>query len=280
MRPERWIRCSLFLLAATLLPNRAASQHSLAPDAPRGLSVSPVYEGWYRNKDGTYSLSFGYYNRNTAEVVEVAIGPDNQVTPGANNQGQPTAFAPQRHWGVFAVKVPADFGKKEVVWTIKLRGETYAIPGSLNPDWEIDALQGEASADNTPPTLVLGADGAEGQGPLGVTVGPLRVQVGAPLALSVNVRDDAKTVTTSATGARVGGNVDLTWFKHQGPGAVTFATPTSRVAPTGGTAATTATFSASGSYIVRVRANDSPVAGAGHSQCCWTNGFYRVTVTP
>jgi hypothetical protein len=42
-----------------------------------------------------------------------------------------------------------------------------------------------------------------------------------------------------------------------------------------------ATFSAPGEYVVRVRANDaSGVAGAGHAQCCWTNGFIKVTVTP
>jgi hypothetical protein len=29
-----------------------------------------------------------------------------------------------------------------------------------------------------------------------------------------------------------------------------------------------------------VRANDaSGVANAGHAQCCWTNGFVKVTVT-
>ena len=41
---------------------------------------------------------------------------------------------------------------------------------------------------------------------------------------------------------------------------------------------TSATFDAPGEYIVRVRANDSSVAGAGHSQCCWSNGFVKVTV--
>ncbi len=40
------------------------------------------------------------------------------------------------------------------------------------------------------------------------------------------------------------------------------------------------TFSAPGDYMLRVRANDaSGVSGAGHAQCCWTNGFVKVTVT-
>ena len=72
----------------------------------------------------------------------------------------------------------------------------------------------------------------------------------------------------------------LSWFKHQGPGDVTFAPATAKLTPTGGKAMTTATFDKPGEYIIRVRANDaSGVAAAGHAQCCWTNGFVRVTVS-
>jgi hypothetical protein len=260
----------------------AGAQRSLAPPAASGETVTPVYEGWYRNKDGTLSLSFGYFNRNTTEVIEIPIGPSNMISPGVAGQGQPTTFHPRRHWGVFAVQVPAAYlaAKKEVVWTIKVRGQTFAVPGTLHPDWEIDALEGEASADNTPPRVSLFDKGVEGQGPGGITVGPLRVAVGASLPLSAFVTDDAKTATPNAAGVRVGGNIDVVWFKHQGPGAVAFGTPTSRLAPTGGTATTTATFAAPGEYVIRVRLTDSSVSGAGHSQCCWTNGFIRVTVTP
>ena len=48
----------------------------------------------------------------------------------------------------------------------------------------------------------------------------------------------------------------------------------------GGPMSTEAMFSEPGEYVLRVRANDaSGVSGAGHSQCCWTNGFVKVTVT-
>ena len=48
----------------------------------------------------------------------------------------------------------------------------------------------------------------------------------------------------------------------------------------GGSMTTAATFDAPGDYVLRVRANDaSGVSGAGHAQCCWTNGFVNVTVT-
>lgn len=280
MTLHRWLCCALLVPAASAFPGLLLAQRSLAPASPRGLTVSPVFEGWYRNPDGSFSLSFGYYNRNTAEVVEVPIGADNQITPGVGNRGQPTTFHPDRHWGVFAVRVPADFGKQEVLWTITFRGSTVSIPGSLKPDWQIDALEGEASANNTPPTLAFGTDATKGQGPLGVTADPQRIAVGVPLTLTVLVTDDAKTSTAASGTARAGGNVDLAWFKHQGPGDVTFSARTARLAPAGGTATTTATFSQAGEYLVRVRANDSPVASAGHSQCCWTNGFVRVTVTP
>jgi hypothetical protein len=47
-----------------------------------------------------------------------------------------------------------------------------------------------------------------------------------------------------------------------------------------GRATTAATFSEPGEYVLRVRANDaSGVAGAGHAQCCWSNGFVKVIVT-
>jgi hypothetical protein len=254
---------------------------SLAPTRPSGQTVTPVYEGWYRNADGTYSLSFGYYNRNSRETLEIPVGDDNRVTPGPANQGQPTHFEPRRHWGVFAVVVPANFGdKKKLTWTLKDRGETFEISGSLDPLWEIDALVGEAGSNNTPPVLKLGS-GPEGRGPGGSTwAGPSGV-AGTPITLSISASDDGRSVP-SATGTSRGETpVTITWFKHQGPGDVTFEPATGRVPNAGGTATTNAKFSLPGEYIIRVRANDaSGVVGAGHSQCCWTNGFIKVTVKP
>ena len=61
---------------------------------------------------------------------------------------------------------------------------------------------------------------------------------------------------------------------------MTFSEESSRVPVTGAETSTMATFSAPGNYMLRVRANDaSGVSGAGHAQCCWTNGFVKVTVT-
>lgn len=266
------------LILAGALP--AGAQFPLGPVKASGQTVTPVFEGWYKNPDGTYSISFGYYNRNAEEVVEIPIGPDNLVAPGEPDQGQPTHFRPRRHWGVFAVKVTADFGDKTITWTIKIRGETFSIPASLHPDWQIDALEGEAGTGNTPPVLKF-ENGSEGRGPGGATVGPLTVSVGTPLTLTIWASDDGRGAPSIAGGGREGAPVTLTWFKHRGPGDVVFSKTTPPVDSVDRKATTTATFSTPGAYILRVRANDaSGVANAGHAQCCWTNGFVRVTVTP
>jgi len=261
----------MLVFAATALPARG--QLPVSSLSASGQSISPAYEGWYRNPDGTFSLSFGYYNRNTEEVIEVPIGPNNFISPGPQNQGQPTEFQPRRHWGVFAITVPATFGSQdEVTWTLTFRGETYAVPGGLDPLWQIDALEGEVGSNNTPPVLTF-ATGPEARGPGGATVGPLKAIVGQPLTITLTAKDDGR-------GGRGAQQVTLTWFKHQGPGPVTFSPPVGRAAASGADSTTTVSFGEPGDYILRVRANDaSGVAGAGHAQCCWTNGFVKVTVT-
>jgi hypothetical protein len=273
------LRFAVLVLAGSG-PVSGLAQAPLTPVKGSGQTVTPVFEGWYPNPDGSYSLSFGYFNRNTEEVVEIPIGPDNFIQPGDANQGQPTTFAPRRHWGVFAVKVPGEFGDQQVVWTLKLRGGTFAIPGRLHPDWQIDALEGEAGG-NTPPVLRLAENGPEGRGPLGVTAGPLSALVGQPLALTIWATDDGQAWGSIGSAGKQGVPVTLTYFKHQGLGQVRFSTPRDSVDYRGGRATVRATFSEPGAYIVRIRANDaSGVADAGHAQCCWTNGFVKVVVRP
>jgi hypothetical protein len=266
-------------LAGWIVPG--AAQQLMSPARETGQTVSPAFEGWYPNGDGTFSLSFGYFNRNSKEVVDVPVGPENFVSPGAQNQNQPTHFQPGRHWGVFAVKVPADFGDKTVVWTLQTRGETFEIPGRLHPNWQIDALEGEAGSGNTPPALRFAEAGPEGSGPFGaMAAAPLTATVGKPVTVTVWARDDGRAATSVATGGRGAAPVTVTWFKHQGPGSVTFKPPSARIPAAGGSAPTEAVFGEPGAYVLRVRANDaSGVSGAGHAQCCWSNGFVTVTVS-
>ncbi len=279
MRASRVVAAAVALAVVTgALP--AAAQRPLGTVSRSGQTVTPAFEGWYQNPDGTFSISVGYYNRNYEEVLEIPLGSDNFIEPASLNGPQPTHFQPRRHWGVFAVTVPADFGNREVVWTLRIRGQTFTIPGSLHRDWKIDALEGEAGAGNTPPVLRFDRDGPEGSGPAGITASSFAVSIGNPLTLTVWAKDDGRGSGSVRGEGEQAEPVTLTWFKHQGPGDVTFSEPTAQVDIAGGAATTIATFSEPGEYVVRVRANDaSGVSGAGHAQCCWTNGFVKVTVT-
>ena len=51
-----------------------------------GQNVSPAFEGWEENPDGTFSMLFGYMNRNWEEEIDVPVGPDNSFSPGASDQ--------------------------------------------------------------------------------------------------------------------------------------------------------------------------------------------------
>jgi len=270
----------VLVLLTFMAASASVAQMPLEPASNKGKTVTPVFEGWYKNPDGSFSLSFGYFNRNFAEVLEIPVGPDNYFEPGPANRGQPAHFQPRRHWGVFAVVVPGDFGYKRLVWTLKVRGETFAIPGSLNRDWEIDALKGEAGSGNTPPSISFHSGGAEGSGPAGVTGQAMAATAGNPLAVTVWAADDGSTAGGVRNPGDKGEPVTLTWFKHQGPGEVSFGTESHKVDYSGGEVTTMVTFSDPGKYVLRVRANDaSGLAGAGHAQCCWTNGFVNVDVT-
>jgi len=84
--------------------------------------------------------------------------------------------------------------------------------------------------------------------------------------------------------------VTITWSKFRGPGDVKFADNKPAVEKTpakwkttpvfSGKASTTATFSEPGDYVLRVVANDWSGDGGGGFQCCWTNGYVKVSVKP
>ncbi len=55
---------------------------------------------------------------------------------------------------------------------------------------------------------------------------------------------------------------------------------TEPIAETEGMATTTVTFDQPGDYLIRVRAdNFGRVDSTPGDQCCWTNGYVKVTVT-
>jgi len=157
-----------------------------------GQSVTPSYEGWWQNPDGSFNLLFGYYNRNTKETLDLPVGPDNHMEPGPPDQGQPTHFLPRRHKGVFTVTVPKDFGDKTLTWTLVAHGHRLSVPGHLGAPWIISPLQ-EVGIGNTPPTISFDEKGPAGQGP-GPVVVERAARAGEPLTLDVFAADDGKSL--------------------------------------------------------------------------------------
>ncbi len=121
-----------FLLVAP----RAVAQLSYSS----GQSVSPAFEGWEPEANGSYDIYFGYMNDNWEEELDVPVGPDNNIEPGPPDQGQPTHLYPRRNRYVFSVNVPKDWGNKELVWTLTTHGKTIKAHGTLRPDYQIDNM--------------------------------------------------------------------------------------------------------------------------------------------
>ena len=258
----------------------AAGQTPLGYVTARGSTITPAYEGWYDNADGTITLSWGFYNRNTEETLDIPFGPDNFLEPAEFDGVQPTHFTPSREWGAFGVVIPADYDGELVRWTLKMRGGTFMIPANLSAEWKVDALAGEADGNQTP-ELALSEGGPWFAGPGGAMM-DAEATAWKPIALSVWARDDG--ASAGGFGGRGGRTVPvrLTWIKHSGPGDVTFdyEDGSDGIPVAGGSMTANATFAEPGEYIIRIRANDSSgVSGAGHSQCCWSNAFVKVTVT-
>jgi len=281
-----WIGTSVTAIAVAiavpaLLRGQGTNQQSqLNPPIAHSSnqSVSPSFEGWYHNPDGSISLSFGYMNRNYVEEPDIPIGPNNRFSPGPDDQGQPTHFLTRRQWGVFAIKVPKEAAVDKnfkLTWTITANGQTVSIPGHLRPEWEIDALK-EATAANTPPVIRFKQDGPTGQGPLGLD-DSMTVAFPGPATLTVFATDDGIKKREQLERPSAAPALGVGWSKYRGPGDVTFKPADPKVE--GGKATATATFSEPGEYVLRLHAWDDSGRYAGGFQCCWTNGHMKVTVT-
>jgi hypothetical protein len=255
---------------------------TMGPARERGASVTPAFEGWYQNDDGSYSLLIGYYNRNSKQPLDIPIGPNNRIEPGLPDQGQPTHFEPGRQWGVFVIKVPKDFGKQKVTWTVVANGEVQSIPFTLNPGYPVTPYK-ELGMGNQPPALSFSQGGAKATGPPTAVAATLTGTVGQPVPIQIWVEDVKPAGESEGGGAgprrgRGGAVATVSLHKYRGPGTVTFDRARLPVATQGEMVAATATFSAPGEYLLRVQANDESGEGGGGFQCCWTNTYVKVTV--
>lgn len=260
--------------------------HAQAQTVLRGENIAPSYEGWEKNNDGSFNMVFGYFNRNWEEVLDLPIGPNNSIEPSGPDRGQPTRFMPRRSRFLFKVTVPADFGGKELVWTLAANGKTERAYGTLKPDYFIDDQvvamnfgratgDSELFANNRPPKLEIEAKALTAKVGQPVTLTSHAVDDDLPKRRSlppVNPLQPGGIAQASAMGLRVA------WFVYRGPGGVTFDPPQFKVNedPSGGSPwapgwlvpplppdakwVVRATFSEPGTYIVRCLAHDGALA--------------------
>ena len=172
------------LLAMTVATGTASAQERRM--ILSGEIVSPAYEGWWPNADGSFKLFFGYMNSNWEQQFDIPVGPQNYFNivnarelddlekeafdASTADMGQPTHFYPRRNPFLFTIDVPADFGDKEVVWTLRSQGQVARAFGSLYPDYRIDpqVISTEVGGafgslddrlrDNIPPELTVEGD--------------------------------------------------------------------------------------------------------------------------
>lgn len=229
-----------------------------------GQSVVPAYEGWIKNPDGTFTFVFGYFNRNWKEEPVIPVGPNNKLEPGPADRGQPTFFHPRRQPWVFRVTVPADWGQKELVWSLTVNGKTERAFAQLMPEEEILERTIMARGNLNP-----GED--DPNKPPVVSIAPVAAAtVSAPITLTATVTDDGlpkprvrKTPSPAADGtAQINTSgrllpvgLSVTWYQYAGPAKVEFSSR-GPVAVDNGRASTMVRFTEPGTYILRALASD------------------------
>jgi hypothetical protein len=223
-----------------------------------GQDVVPTFDGWIQNSDGSFTMVFGYFNRNYREELVIPPGPNNSVTPGDVDQGQPSIFVPRRQKWLFTVHVPKDFGDKEVVWTLTSHGRTEKATGKLIRQLYITQRLIDSHGNLSP-----GID--DPNKPPTIEVAPTAdVNVSRSLSETAIVTDDGlpkPRVQKTAEGAQtnsVGRPVNLTvsWLPYSGPGGVTF-DDTGPTIVADGKVTTGVHFSAPGRYVLIATADDS-----------------------
>jgi hypothetical protein len=285
--------CAAGLVAGGIFFSAVSAPRPASLPEPRrgfGASITPAFEGWFYNTDGSRSFLVGYYNRNSQQEVDVPIGPNNRIEPGGPDMGQPTHFLAGRQWGIFILPVPKDFKPADTyTWTIVANGQSMSIPFRLNSDYVMSPFA-EIAVGNTPPVLRFEPAGKTFQGPLAnLAAAPARTaSVAEPLPIDLWISDDMKF--TNGTSSPVSASrppATVALSKYRGPGKVTFDKPKPAVekqatgsAPFNGKATTTAKFSEPGDYVLHVIGTDYSGEGGGGFGCCWTTALLKVNVKP
>jgi hypothetical protein len=287
VRPLMPALALLFFVGAS---TAAEAQTAASTRYLKGQSLQPVFEGWEPNADGTYTMWFGYLNRNWDERLVIPVGPDNTMQPGGPDRGQPTVFITgdrRRQYFAFKVVLPADWPKdRDLVWTVTANGATQKAFGSLWPVWlishdVISANRGamrdtDPSTVNKPPVVSRPAQ-------------DVTVAAGMPVTLTITVADDdmpkrrrpgelvagggsvvpqsSKRESAGRTAADgmppMRDSLRVTFVQWRGPGTASFQPDVARVLDalgkqtgTAGTATTSVKFDKPGTYILRAYAED------------------------
>jgi hypothetical protein len=270
-----------------------------------GRQVVPFFEGWYDNGDGTFTISFGYLNRNPTEPHDIPLGERNYIEPAKYDGVQPTHFMASRQRGMFAITVPASERDQDIWWhLVDAAGRDYKVPGRSNAgayqlDWNARP-HGSVS-----PLVWFDSERNAKQGPEGLRAPrTLTARVGQPFTIEVTTRDPSVRDPSDRRFAEPL-PVRVIFSKYSGPaGELTFERDPSmpepaapnpafggrgRTAPpeeimlagVAGTARVRVTFPAPGEYVILAQSDNwrAPDSAAG-DQCCWSNAYQRVTVTP
>jgi hypothetical protein len=280
--------CRTCVVAFVLMGSRGMSAQQL--QYLSGQSIAPFFDGWETNADGSFNMVFGYLNRNYREELNIPLGPTNRIEPAALDQTQPTYFYPRRHRLLFRVRVPKEWGKKDVVWTVTANGKTEKAVGYLLPQLAInnqvisENRGGGSAEDNQPPSIALEGSPTRSIGTdetLSITVKvsddgiPKRRAAPPPLSVSdqpgvgVDVDGSGRRLVANGRFARMNATgLRVAWIQWRGPGKVTFEPwymegvddhMPGFVVPEpspDGRVVTSMRFSEPGTYVIRAMADD------------------------
>jgi hypothetical protein len=232
------------IAGALLLAVTSSAGLNLAARAQTNQPIYPVYDGFLKNPDGSYTLSFAYFSHN-ADTVTIAPGSSNSFGPAPADRMQPTLFKPG-HWRFQCVIVMGPDFDGKLRWSLTYAGTTTGTSERmLQSNWNlVEGAPALAKIDyakvpkgvclNRPPTVrILGVVARRDQVPV------LTTAVNEELNLFGSAHDE---------GLPRGRGLAAEWKVLNGPGQVTFAPPAS--------ARTKATFPAPGLYELELSATD------------------------
>lgn len=256
VRSLRYRLCLVALLGATSVLLSGQGVPDLQVPRDRGQDVSPTFDGWTTNADGSYSLYFGYLNRNFTEDQYIPIGADN-VVDGATgpDRGQPTFFYAGQVWWAYKIDVPKDFPKDQRInWTLKSHGRTNVAKGWLFPEYEVDSVLVGMNAVDRVLFGSLSEPDIRNVAPSIVAQRAARtISLSESPTFAVTATDDGRPSkdVIAASGVR------FRWRVYRGPARASFKPETVRMpSPSPAKNQTTVTFTEPGDYRLRVTASD------------------------